>query len=302
MYTSPMGFESAKSFYPREPARNMKLAGRRWFSIKRHPQAMFRTCARENCGGRLWISHWSSSICFQNQWYCCAACLEHQLRVVLKTSAPASSNIRPAHRIPLGLLMLSKGLLSTDQLTASLQRQQDAGHGRIGEWMRGLGYASERDITAALAMQWSCPRLALDTQPDAKFAGLLPASLLERFGMAPVHFSPSRHVLFIGFEERVDYSLLYAISQILNCQTEPCILSHSAWVRAQNGQRRLAEVAFENRCEPDEKARIVRSYMTRYGAKELRMVSLKGCFWFRLISRAAVADVLFHDARVRLHT
>src|SRR5205823_131696 len=117
---------------------------------------------------RAWhrISDGAGSVHLHGVRYCFPRCFEEELQRrfeqvrVLPSSIPRSS-----HRLPLGLLMLSRGDLSDLQLRAALSAQQQNGTGRIGEWIQKLGYAREPQVTAALAVQWSCPILRTLPQP-----------------------------------------------------------------------------------------------------------------------------------------
>ena len=68
-------------------------------------------------------------------------------------------NAAASHRVPLGLLLLSRQQLTAAQLRTALEAQRAAGQGKIGEWLRQLGFVTELQVTAALARQWSCPVL-----------------------------------------------------------------------------------------------------------------------------------------------
>ena len=116
-----------------------------------------------------------------------------------------------------------------EQLRAALRAQRSAGRGRIGEWLRTLGFVSEQQVTAALARQWSCPVLRTNSfSPgnstlSAHRAPQIPVTLLESFVMIPVEYVETTATLHIAFGEGIDYSVLYAIEQMLGCRTESCM-------------------------------------------------------------------------------
>ena len=82
-----------------------------------------------------------------------------------------------AHRVPLGLLMLSRGLVDNEQLKKALKAQKDSGSGRVGEWLRHIGAVSEEQVTQD-------PRLAvvhpgLSPQPKPAVSGVRPSCSLS---------------------------------------------------------------------------------------------------------------------------
>lgn len=81
-----------------------------------------------------------------------------------------------------GQLLISKGLLTRDQLTEVLKQQQEQG-GRVGEILRRLNLISEENITVALAELLSLEYVGLgDTDDiDMNVARLLPESVAKRF-------------------------------------------------------------------------------------------------------------------------
>jgi hypothetical protein len=221
--------------------------------------------------------------------YCHSECLELALiegfsraRRVLRHAAIAS------HRIPLGLLLLSRGQLTAKQLRAALAAQRAAGQGKIGAWLQMLGFTSEREVTAALARQWSCPvlrsRLGEREIATSHFPSI-PALLLESFQMIPVDLVEATGALLIAFSEGIDYTALYAIEQMLGYHTEPCLVSPSI---LQNSLQALArrrvskDVILDHVEDGAECARIIGSYAAKVHAEEIRMARCGKHLWVRL--------------------
>src|SRR5579884_3507080 len=116
----------------------------------------FPECANPQCRenrGRLPARRWRSlGVCLREKWFCGPRCLlpalEHSIRELLPLAEPP---LRRAHRVPIGLLLLRRGVISQAQLREALTLQQKHGEGRLGDWLRHIGAASEEDITRALA-------------------------------------------------------------------------------------------------------------------------------------------------------
>ena len=100
----------------------------------------------------------------QGERYCRTECLERALVEIFVRALPLSHGATvTSHRVPLGLLLLSRQQLTAGQLRSALAAQRGAGRGlgqkKIGAWLQDLGFSTEREVTAALARQWSCPVL-----------------------------------------------------------------------------------------------------------------------------------------------
>jgi len=219
--------------------------------------------------------------------YCGSECLQRALVEALDQSRPAPRRaLLASHRIPLGLILLSRQQLTGEQLRTALNAQRDAGCGRIGEWLQQLGFASEFEVTGALARQWSCPVLRNEAAfGAADCCPLIPLSLLEFFQMMPVAFAAATGTLLVAFSDGIDYTALYAVERMLGYHTEPCLMSASILrERVQAlARHRMAGDLFFDRVEDDaECARIVGSYAARISAKELRMARCGKYLWVRL--------------------
>jgi len=222
----------------------------------------------------------------QGAWYCLDRCLERALTDEFERMRSNPKAAAPAHRVPLGLLLFSRQQLSAEQLRRALAAQRAAGRGRIGEWLQELGFASEQQITSALARQWRCPVLRANSLPSADaHVPQLPVTLLESFSMVPVGYVSSTRTLHLAFSEGIDYTVLYAIEQMLECHTEPCLVQPSALrknLAARSQRRGECEVVFDRVADTAELARIVRSYAVRVAASEIRLADCGPHFWVRL--------------------
>ncbi len=246
-----------------------------------------------------------SCVSFEGSHWCLDQCLEHALAASVRRAEPAAPH-RISHRIPLGLLLLSRRELTPEQLRIGLEEQQRRGHGKIGAWLQALGYVSEEQLTAALARQWSCPvsRIHSFVHRSAP-APQIPLELLEKFLMVPVEYVAATRTLFVAFAEGVDHGVLYAIEQMMECRTQPCMAVPSfvqTVLQALAAQNRKSEFVFEHISDTEEFCRIVRSYCKRLGISEIRLARCGGYRWIRLLSRShAPFDLLLRfsdDSRV----
>jgi hypothetical protein len=270
--------------------------------IRQRWQQLFPHCDREGCRRqrRWWqaLSRGGHGLRLRTAWYCSVSCFEAALeRTMARLHRPAMGHVRSApHRVPLGLLLLSRGQLTNRQLRQALEAQQSAGAGRIGDWLQRLGFATEQQITSALGLQWSCPVFPLERSPENECAQIIPLPLLRDFRMLPVHFTPATRVLLMAFCDRIDYSMLYLIERMLDCHTEPCLVGPSAWdasLAALERRARCDEIVFDRECDPAEMARITRSYLQRLNADDLHLAACGSHLWVRLICADEAMNLIF---------
>jgi hypothetical protein len=270
-------------------------------SVRSHWDKAYPQCGERGCNlkRRMWrrIGCWNGRIGLQGSFYCAPQCFENAARECFSDaciSGVAASPVR--HRIPLGLLMLSRGQLTDWQLRVALQAQQVNGHRRIGEWLEKLGFATEQQVTTALALQWACPVLAWKAPRDARCARMLPYRLLERFRMLPVQFVAVSGMFYVAFCDGIDYTALYAIEQMLDCRTEACLISRSSMDRElerMGHETRTGDLLFESWRDPDAMAHITCSYALKLGAEQVRIVGCGEYIWVRLDAGHEISTLLF---------
>ena len=236
-------------------------------------------------------------ICLDHSWFCSPQCFEKAARKYFaRARLPVLPAPAPRHRIPLGLLMLSRGQLTNPQLRQALEAQSAEGRGRVGRWLETLGFATEAQVTAALGLQWGCPVLPPFAASDMRCSGMLPFRLMEKFHMLPIQYVGATRMLYIAFSEGVEYTALYAIEQMLDCRTEACLIRHSSMENVferLGHERRPGELLFEGERDPEEMARITCSYVLKLGAGHNRIVACGQYFWVRLLGAGESTDLLF---------
>lgn len=238
-------------------------------------------------------------------WYCSPECFERALASAIEKffTGTAQPPVK-AHRVPLGLLMLSRGMVDNDQLKRALKAQKDSGSGRVGEWLRHIGAVSEEQVTQALGWQWSIPVFPLDqSRRFLECAHLVPLPLLEMAEMVPVHHTPATQLLYVAFVDRVNYSALYALEKMLGCRTEPCLAAQSQVLQALDELRHLpcpVEVLTDNISDPWDMASTVLSHVTGREATDVRVSGFGGFVWVRILVASGYIDILFQPQRNRL--
>ena len=259
--------------------------------VRTNPKRLFRPCENPACPispkvWRAWLEQ-TEGILIDGRWHCSPKCSESALVTLFGQLIPEAKPVQvKSHRIPLGLLMLSRGLVKEEDLKAALTAQRNSGSGRVGEWLRHLGAATELQVTRALGMQWSLPLFPLEKMPlPLACADLVPLAILDAAQMVPVHFAPQAGHLYIAFADRVNYTFLYAVEKILNCRTEPCLALQTEIHKALDAIRqapRPNEVCRDALFKPREMARTTMSYALRLSAQEVETVVCGEFIWARV--------------------
>lgn len=255
-------------------------------------------CSREECttrSGWTGMLHYVSGIRLnEDEWYCSPGCMEEAIEPHLRGSFSYDNCPVPIRTTtPMGLMMLARGLISDLQLRAALELQRDTGE-RIGACLMRLGHVSTADIASVIATQSGCPVFPADSvQPACSM--LLPLSLMERYRMVPVHLVAVGRRLFVGFCEKVNHSALIAVEQMLRCETEACVIPDPKFEQVLEFRKADAngEVTVRRPDSAAEAARIIRNYVQQTGAETVRMHTVEGNVWTRLLFRNAHLDLVF---------
>ena len=260
--------------------------------IKRpHLESSQSPCALVSCSGArsLWQRLRRHGTFLQGAFYCQPQCLETALISQLSHLRVMAPSPPPPNRIPLGLLMVARGKLTFAEVRAALEAQRRAHYGKIGEWIEKLGFATEQDVTTALALQWGCPVATSFDPSSIRSLGNIPFPILEAFQMLPLNHVAATNTLYLAFGERVDHGALYAIEKILACRTQPCVAGRKGIACQLDSMRQLphpSDVEFGPMNDLTEMARIASSYTARLSPEALRVSRIGHFIWLRLDVRA----------------
>lgn len=201
---------------------------------------------------------------------------------------------RSTKRMPLGLLLLSRGILTSEQLAAALSKQKADGI-NLGEAVQLLGFAGAEQVTAAVAAQWSCPVFALGGR-SLSLPIRVPRRLLEQYEMLPVHFAKGDRRLTVGFVSRVEYQILSTVELITGCDATPCFITGQDFRRQLESTALLPqenEIMLDRPTPAGEIARLGRNYISQLGAVDTRFGMCRDYFWMRIWGRQQETDLLF---------
>ncbi len=274
------------------------------------PEIFVRNCESPDCPNRrrLWRSllEPQHGYTLEARWYCTPECFENAASLAIhKILAGMAKPRAKAHRVPLGLLMLSRGMVDQEQLKRALQAQKDSGGGRVGEWLRHIGAVSEEQVTQILGLQSSAAVFPLErSRRYLECARMVPFHLMEAAEMVPVHHLPASRHLYIAFAERINHSALYALEKMLPCRTEACLAVKSLVQRVLaelrdtlREQPRPMEVLAGEVADPQEMASSIFDHAESQSATDVRISGFEGYVWARILSPPSYTDLLFQTPK-----
>ncbi len=209
----------------------------------------------------------------------------------------SQSKLARAHssRVPLGLLLLSREILTSEQLKLALAHQQLAGVD-FGVAAQQLGFATQEQVTAAVAAQWACPVFSLGDRPP-QVQVRIPRLLIETYEMLPVHYAENERHLMIGFVRNVQHQLLYTIKHITSCAVAPCFITareYALYLNARSAQSPDdQELVVDQISGSAEMARVTANYVDQLAVDRMRLGKCRDYVWARLWGRKRETDLLF---------
>lgn len=248
----------------------------------------FPACANPRCAsGRFHLWRKRRVPVVEGGWLCSPACtrarVEELLRRELAQANPASSH---RHRIPIGLVLLTQGWITHEQLRQALKAQREGSGMRVGEWLIAHQGLDEARLTQALGIQWNCPVFRPDRNGDDSAMTAVPRLLSESFGFVPLRLT-STGILYLAFEDRIDPSIALAIERITSLRVECGLLSGTSFQEAQGRilQRHFPRTRMIEAESFDLLAGALVSHIEKSKPAESRLVRVRDLFWLRLWDR-----------------
>lgn len=256
---------------------------------------LLQSCANPQCRTG-WLHLWRSRTrpLFEGNWACSAECSEALVHQAIQREMHGRALVQPVHRhrVPIGLLMLNHGWISSEQLRQALEAQRIAGSGRVGSWLMRLFGIGEDLVTRALALQWNCPVLHLDGFLPARMTRALPRLFVDAFGALPLRVAGGK-LLYLAFEERIDTVLALALERMTGLKVECGILpgsefqaAHKKILATEFPRVQLLEAAGETAL-----SRALVRQLERVRPVEARLIRVHDCLWLRLWKRVAPAPI-----------
>jgi Type II secretion system (T2SS), protein E, N-terminal domain len=256
---------------------------------------LLEACGNPRCGSG-WLHLWRSRSApvFEGGWNCSPACTEERmlaaLRRELEGRGTGPSGYR--HRMPLGLVMIEQGWITSEQLKRALEQQRAAGGGRLGQFLVRQRAVSESLVTRALSLQWSCPVLPLPFHDPEALSPLLPRLFIDAFGALPLRVAAGK-LVYLGFEERLDTVLALALERMSGLRVENGLVQGSEFHPA---HERMLKAAYPpaQLLEASSQAALARALaraVERGRPVESRLVRVHDCLWLRMWKKAQAGPV-----------
>jgi len=265
--------------------------------------ALFETCANPDCrSGWLHLLRSRSAPVFEEGWSCSPQCTSARVGLAVRRElngrGTAPENHR--HRVPLGLVMLEQGWITSGQLRGALEAQRAAGAGRLGHWLVRQQGVDERLVTRALGLQWSCPVLPIEMLDADALTSLAPRFFVDAFGALPLRLAAGK-LLYLGFEDRVDPVMALAIERITGLRVE-CGLVQGSLFRQAHARMLSSKFPPVELIESGGETALVQALsktIERVRPANARLVRVHDCLWLRMWkssgSRASTTSVGVHD-------
>lgn len=249
-----------------------------------------KTCANPGCRSS-WLHVWRkrSVPVFEEGWTCSAECTAARVEqaVAREMAGQSEPHATHRHRIPLGLVMLEQGWISSQQLRAAVDAQKAAGTGRLGHWLIRQGASSEERVTRALGLQWSCPVLSVHRSEFESFTAVMPRLFVDAFGALPLRMAAGQ-VLYLGFEESLDPALAFAVERMAGLRVESGFVPESTFrpAHARILQGTFPPVELVEAASQAAAAHALTRSLERLQPAVSRLVRVHDCLWLRLWLRA----------------
>jgi len=242
----------------------------------------------------------------EGRWCCSEQCLHARVASFVRRGVPViAGQHEHHHRIPLGLLLLSQGAISQEQLRFARQRSERTGE-RFGDILVRYCGVPEQRLLRGIATQWGCSSWdAKGTLPHG-MASLAPHVVLRATGMLPLQLQLGG-TISVAFTEAPDASAVFALRRIHDRAVEVGIAGTRDFVDMTNQLMLQDTVPVEEYLYEDEAELIQRMTRTiqRLSPVQSRWARVYGMFWVRVwLEPAALAggigqiedvmDLVFH--------
>ena len=250
---------------------------------------LFETCANANCGSG-WLHLWRNrqAPIFEGGWSCSPVCTAAVVSAAVRREMDGRGLAAESHRhrIPLGLMMLEQGWITSNQLRQAMNAQRAAKAGKLGQWLVRQQGVSEQLVTRALGLQWSCPVLPLEFHDAEALAVLVPRLFVDAFGALPLRMAAGQ-ILYLGFEDRLDPILALAVERMSGLRVESGLVqdslfgpAHARMLSAKYPSVELVEAVSEQVL-----ARVLSKSIEQARPVESRLVRVHDCLWLRMWRR-----------------
>ena len=229
-------------------------------------------------------------------WYCSVDCFAIAAQAPLRALARERViEIPRSPRFSLGLALLSKGILTAEQLRVAGARSRWLEE-ELEVTLVKLGMATEKQLASARSMQWGYPVLAPEYIGQMVEADI-PRTVMVACGVVPLHYSAAARRILLGFASRVEHRVLESIGQITGARIEPCFITPTdleEQMKRVTAPPDYEEVVVDDLGSPEKMARTVGRVAVGVGAFAAGFNQCRSMVVARLVGKRGKADVVFH--------
>ncbi len=255
-----------------------------------HPGVGRCTCGARPLGVRLRMRSGQRPH-FEKEWTCGRQCLARAVHAAVRREFRNghTSESRIRHRIPLGLILQTRGIITANELREAVLLQEQTG-GRLGDVLLSHFRVDEREVAAAIAAQWHAPLWHLPSVPPGELLRLAPLQLFRLNATLPVRLIGTQ--LSLASADGVDPPMALALERMHGVNVESGIAVSSsldaAWSTISNGPQQSFE---EVQCDDaDDIGRRLTRTIESTQPVESRAVRVGRRMWLRLwLEPAALA-------------
>jgi type II secretion system (T2SS) protein E len=155
---------------------------------------------------------------FEGHPICSESCLYSHVEYELseKWQQRQRDKHRKIPRLRLGTILLQAASITPNQLDEAVRLQQEMREGRLGEWLRRLGFVEEHQVTRALSKQYGIPLINLkgaEAKNDA--LSIVPAVVARGSNVLPVGYDTEKDFLRIAVAAPVNFNSHEAMRRML---------------------------------------------------------------------------------------
>ena len=230
-----------------------------------------------------------------DHWYCSVDCFARASRTELASLSNLHFNKNPRiPRMSLGLILLAKGYLTTEELRFA-QIESESHRENLETTLIRLRLTSEKQLASARAAQWGYPVLSQERIGETVQSDI-PQCLLQETSAVPLHYSVTAKRILLGFVFRVDHSLLASIERVTGCSAAPCFITATELAeqmkRVTSVPNHIATV-IDDPGAPERMARTVGRFAVDVAANHAVFSRLRNHLWARVSGKRGKADVIF---------
>ena len=132
-------------------------------------------------------------------------------------------------RKSMGDYLVEKGYVTADQLRQALEQQSQSGAGDLSKVLLEMGFASERDVTEAVAQEKGLPFVDLNKfVPEPSAVNVVPENIARRHTVIPVRKDSNTNILYVAMADVNNPYATDDLHMVSHCIIRPVLAAATA--------------------------------------------------------------------------